>query len=146
MPRLPGSTGDVMLSDPHLTFVPSRVEGLHNVTGITIYSDRLELISTGSTVTLPFAEMAVWPGPAFLYRRLYRWGWRPGWWWRRRKLYVGERDWFHPPSERFFRFYTKPPLVVFMPDEPIDTNYDETLFYRVQEVIRHGGFETYDLG
>ena len=45
-------------------------------------------------------------------------------------LMVGERDWFHPPSERFFRFFTDPPVVVFMPDEQADTEYGSTIFRR----------------
>ena len=93
-------------------FVPSRVEGLPDVTEVIVYPDRLEVISEGALLTFHFVDIARWPWPGPLWRLLFRQGWRPRW------LPVGERDWFHPPSERFFRFYTTPRIVVFMPDEP----------------------------
>jgi hypothetical protein len=71
---------------------------------------------------------------------LARLGWRPRW------LPVGKRDWFHAPSERFFRFDTRPSIVVYMGDEPTDTDYGSTLFRRVQDVMLEGGFNTWDLG
>lgn len=62
-----------------------------------------------------------------------------------RAVIVGERDWFHPPQDRYFRFYTSPPMTVYMPsDETV--GYEESVFFRVQTVIRCGGYETFDLG
>ena len=72
--------------------------------------------------------------------RLARAGLRPRW------LPVGERDWFKAKSERFFRFYTWPPIVVYMPEEPAEADYGSTLFRRVQDVLLEGGFVTWDLG
>src|SRR5262249_7364910 len=66
--------------------------------------------------------------------------------WRRRWLPVGERDWFHPPSERFFRFYTEPPVVVYLPDEDPSLDGCSSLFGRIRGLIRVGGFQTWDLG
>lgn len=63
-----------------------------------------------------------------------------------RGLSVGDRDWFHPPSRRFFRFFTDPPITIYMPDEPRETNYGDTLVRRVQDVMSLGGFTTFDLG
>jgi hypothetical protein len=123
-----------------LCFVPSRVEGLPEVTEVAVYPDRLEVHSAGRWVSFPFADIARWPRPAFLWRWLARLGWRPRW------LPVGERDWFHPPSERFFRFRTRPRIVVFMPEESRETDYGSTLFRRVQDVMLEGGFSTWDLG
>jgi hypothetical protein len=123
-----------------LRFIPSRVEGLTDVTEATVYPDRLEVVSEGQTVTIRFADIARWPRPAFLWRRLARVGWRQRW------LTVGSRDWFHRPSERFFRFFTQPRIVVYMPDEPAGTDYGSTLFRRIQNVMFIGGFHTGDLG
>jgi hypothetical protein len=123
-----------------LRFVPSRVEGLADVTEVTVYPDRPEMVSESRRVAVRLADIATWPRPSFLWRRLARLGWRP------RCLPVGERDWFHPPSERFFRFYTQPRIVVYMPDEPAETGYSGTLFRRVQDVLLEGGFNTWDLG
>jgi hypothetical protein len=125
---------------PPLRFIPSRVEGLSAVTEAAVYPDRLELHTSGGWVIYRFEEIARWPWPAALWRRLARLGWRPRW------LPVGERDWFRPPRERFFRFDTEPPLVVYLPDEHPETEYNSTLFRRVQDVMRTGGFSTYDLG
>ena len=123
-----------------LRFVPSRVDGVADVNEAAVYPDRLELLSGNRWVSFRFADIARWPCPPWLWRRVARLGWRPRW------LPVGERDWFHPPSERFFRFYTRPPIVVYMADEPRDMDYGNTLFRRIEEVMLEGGFNTWDLG
>jgi hypothetical protein len=132
--------GGTRNTEPSLRFVPSRVEGLPDVSEVAVHPDRLELLSGGRRVIVPFAEVARWPRPVRLRRRLARLGWRPG------RLPVADRDWFHPPRDRFFRFYTDPPLRVFLADEDPRIGYGETLFRRVQEVIESGGFDTCDLG
>jgi hypothetical protein len=123
-----------------LRFVSSRVEGLPDVSEVVVRPDRLELLSAGRWVVFRFAEMARWPRPAQLWRLLLRLGWHPRW------LPVADRDWFHPSRDRFFRFYTHPPMEVFLTDEDREIGYGETLFRRVQEVIGSGGFHTCDLG
>jgi hypothetical protein len=37
-------------------------------------------------------------------------------------------------------------LTVYMPDEPPETGYGQTMFRRVQDVLAAGGFGTFDLG
>jgi hypothetical protein len=123
-----------------LRFVPSRVDGLRDITEVAIYPDRLAVRSAERWNAFHFADLAVWPRPAFLWRQLARYGWRPHW------LPVGERDWCHSPSERFFRFYTQPRLVIYLPDEPREIGYADTLFRRIQDVMLRGGFNTWDLG
>ena len=83
--------------EPCLNFVPSRVEGLPDVTEAVVRPDRLELRSAGEWVVRPFDRMARWPRPEPLWRLLARLGWRTRW------LPVADRDWFHPPRDRFFR-------------------------------------------
>ena len=126
--------------EPSLRFTPSRVEGLPDVSEVVVRPDRIELRSAGEWVSVRFADIARWPRPAPLRRLLARLGWRPRW------LPVGDRDWFHPPRDRFFIFYTRPSIKVFLADEDQDVGYWESLFRRVQEVIESGGFHTYDLG
>ncbi len=104
-----------------------------------MHPDRLELVSEGRVVTVIFDAIAEWPWPRALRRLLGRVGLRP------RFLPVGERDWFHGPRDRFVRFFTTPPLVVYMPDER-GVEYEHTCFRRLQDVIALGGFTTYDLG
>lgn len=124
-----------------LRFVPSRVEGLPDVTEIAVSPDRLELKSAGEWVVRPFASMVKWPRPAWLWQALFRLGWRRRW-----GLAVADRDWFHRPPDRFFSFYTTPPLVVYMPNDEITEGYAETTFVRIQMVMRSGGFASNDLG
>jgi hypothetical protein len=109
------------------------------VSEVAIWPDRLEFLAAGQAVTFRLADLARWPRPASMWRLLFRVGCRPGW------LPVGERDWFHPPQGRFIRFYTKPPVTVYMPvDEPVV--HSESYFLRVQLTLAAGGFHTIDLG
>lgn len=127
-------------AESSLRFVPSRAEGLPDVSEVVVHPDRLELRSAGRWVVLPFVEMARWPRPARVWRLLFRLGWRPGW------LPVADRDWFHAPRDRFFVFYSKPRIKLFLVEEDTNTSYGQTLFRRVQDVINSGGFTTCDLG
>src|SRR5262245_37110194 len=129
-----------MDSNNGLRFVPSRVEGLPDVTEVAFFPDRLELRSAGRWVVYPFASIARWPRPAWFWRLLHRLGLRP------HRPLVGERDWSHLPPDRFFAFYTTPRLVVYMPHDEPAGGYGETYFARVNLVLAAGGFCTFDLG
>ena len=128
------------MPDDQLQFVPSRVEGLPDVTGVTIYPDRIELASATGVVKHRFADIARWPSPPILWKLLYRLGMRPRW------LPVADRDWFHEPADMFFEFYTNPRLKVYMPQEESKEDYMASFFSRIQSVLRQGGFHTNDLG
>jgi hypothetical protein len=126
--------------DDRFQFVPSRVEGLPDVTSVTVFSDRIEIVSEGSVVIHRFAKVARWPMPGFLWRFLHFIGlrWRPG--------LIANRDWFQKPADRYFQFFTSPPLKVFMPRNEIANDYISSFFLRLQTVVRQGGFDTIDLG
>jgi hypothetical protein len=128
-------------AEASLRFVPSAVDGLPLVSEVAVFPDRLELLSESKWVIIRFLDIARWYRFGWLYGPLARLGWGVRGW-----PSVGDRDWFHPPSGRFFRFFTEPPVTVYMPDEPRDTDYGSTIFRRVQDVIRAGGFVTSDLG
>lgn len=129
-----------MPDEPSFRFVPSRVEGLPDVTEAVVRPDRLDLLSAGRWVTVRFADIARWPQPAWIWRLSARLGWRRHW------PTVADRDWFHPPAERFFAFYSTPRIVIYMPDEHTATEYGKTSFRRLQDVLMAGGFTTFDLG
>ncbi len=124
-----------------LRFVPSDVEGLAAVTEVAVFPDRLELLSEAKWVVIRFLDIAKWYRRGWLYRSLARLGWSVRDW-----PSVADRDWFHPPAGRYFKFYSEPPVTVFMPDESQVLGYDETMFRQVQSVIALGGFATFDLG
>jgi hypothetical protein len=128
-------------AEDSLRFAPSSVEGLPGVAEAAVFPDRLELLSEGKWVVIRFLDIAGWYRRGWLYRSLARLGFRVRGW-----PSVADRDWFHPPAGRFFRFYTKPEVTVYMPDEPRELGYGETMFRRVQNVIGLGGFSTFDLG
>jgi len=128
-------------AEESLRFVPSAVEGLPGVTEVAVLPDRLELLSNGRWVKVRFLDIARWHRRGWLYRPLARLGLGVRGW-----PSVADRDWFHPPAERFFRFFTAPPVTVYMPDEPRETSYGRTMFRRVQDVMAAGGFGTFDLG
>ena len=114
-------------------WMPSKVEGALGISGATVFPDRIELRSESGTIVHRFAEIAQWPFPRFVWRALAGFGMRPRW------LPVGDRDWFHSPENRFFRFYTHPPVTVYCEPEPEDMAYSDTLFFRIQDVMRSGG-------
>ncbi|MCH9675922.1 MAG: hypothetical protein K0U93_31080 [Gammaproteobacteria bacterium] len=121
-------------------WTPSRVEGLDGVSAAAIHTNRLELTVTNTTVVYHFADFARWPSPQVLWRALDVFGFRP------HRPTVGERDWFHTPSDRFFRFYTRPEITVYCEAEHEDVDYRETLFFQINQTILAGGFDTFDLG
>ena len=122
-----------------LRFVPSRTEGFP-AEEVVVFRDRLELIASGRTTTIRLADIVRWPRPAWFWRSLAAIGWRPRW------LPVADRDWAHPPRDRFFRFYTDPPLVIYMPDAEPAGEYSETCFVQLRQLLESGGFHTFDLG
>jgi hypothetical protein len=114
---------------------------LPSVTEAAVFRDRLELLSEGQWVVICFLDIARWYRLGWVYRLLARYGWGVRGW-----PSIADRDWFHPPTGRFFRFFTKPPITIYMPDEPRETAYEKTMFRLVQNVIGLGGFGTFDLG
>ena len=128
-------------AETSLRFMPSAVEGLPHVTEVAFFPDRMELLSDGKLVVIAFLDIARWCRGGWMYRPLARLGLGV-----RGYPSVADRDWFHPPARRFFRFYTAPPVTVYMPDEPRALSYGETMFRRVQNVLGLGGFGTFDLG
>lgn len=124
-----------------LRFVPSAVEGLPEVSEVALFPDRLELMSTGQRKVFRFVEFAHWHRFGSIYRAIASCG---------LGVYgqpcVANRDWFHPPSRRFFQFYTAPRLKIFLADEAQELPYGESLFCKIRETIALGGFDTFDLG
>jgi hypothetical protein len=128
--------------EDQLRFVPSAIDGSPSVSEVTLFPDRVELLSEDRWVVIRFLDIArCYRVASCFYRLIARFGWGVKGW-----PSVADRDWFHPPPERFFRFFTKPPITIYMPDEPRETPYAETMFRRVQNVIGLGGFSTQDLG
>ncbi|MCB9797059.1 MAG: hypothetical protein H6741_30610 [Alphaproteobacteria bacterium] len=108
-----------------LRFRPSRCEGAPGaVQEVRVDGEALELMGPEGRWRFALQDMGT--------RRLLR-----------RSQLIGERDWFRAPAERFVRFYTAPPITVYMPET--DTLRGETFRELVQTL--HGlGYVTHDLG
>ena len=120
-------------------FRPSHAEGLPDVREVLVRPDRLEVNTAGSWVTFHFSRIGRRQESrlASFVRRLAG---RAPW-----PVMVADRDWFHPPPDRFFLWYTDPPLRTCMPqDEPAD--HAASYFSRIQAVLAKGGYATFDLG
>jgi hypothetical protein len=123
-----------------LRFVPSRVEGVAAVSEVVVFPDRLELITNGKPVVVRFADIAHWPRLGALWGPLARLGIVRGF------ACVADRDWFHMPADRYFRFYTEPAITVFMPQEPAALGFATSTFCKVNMLIMSRGYSTMDLG
>ncbi len=123
-----------------IRFIPSRIEGASPVDEVAIFPDQLELHRAEERTIVRFVDIARWPSPHLFWKLAFSLGLKPHW------LPIADRDWFHLPAERFFRFYTDPPLVVFMPQDERPGPYVDTYFFRIQRTMGAGGFHTFDLG
>ena len=91
-------------------------------------------------MVIRFAKIARWPGFGVLWRPLARLGMVRGF------ACVADRDWFHMPADRYFRFYTEPAITVFMPHEPARRVSRTVRFCKVNMLIMSRGYSTMDLG
>ncbi len=122
-----------------ITFTPSRTKWLTEIDRVTVWPNRLVVETAAGHETFSFEKIGKIRESGIM--RTMRWlsGSKPF------GMLIADRDWFHPPQDRFFRFYTDPCMTVYMPTD--DTvGYEESVFFRIQAVIRSGGYETLDLG
>jgi len=122
-----------------ITFIPSRVDWTGAVYEVTVWPFRLDVETPDGTQEFSFQRIGKIQESGIM--RFMRWlGGAKPW-----GMLVADRDWFQAPPDRYFRFYTDPPMTVYMPED--DTlNYEESVFFRVQAVILAGGYESYDVG
>lgn len=126
-------------ASPSVEFTPVAVDGVERVASCLVMPERLQLTLTdGGRVDVMFEGIARFPRPERLWRALHRLGLR------RARVPVGERDWCQPEGRQFFRFFTKPPLVLYLPEDR-HLGYGSTVFARIQETLARGGFGTHDL-
>jgi hypothetical protein len=109
-------------------FRPSRVEGVADVDEVCISRDRLEIRAAGQWLTFPFLSFA--RGREISSGRVP----------------VGELHFSNSSyPDSHFVFHTAPRIAIYMPvDGP--TSYPHSHFWRVQEVLREGGFRLYEGG
>lgn len=122
-----------------IAFTPSRVDWNTEVSSVTVWPFRLDVETADGTQEFPFEVIGKIQESGFIRFMKGLFGEK------QRGMLVADRDWFHSPQDRFFRFYTDPPMTVYMPLEEA-VEYEESVFFRVQAVIRSGGYETYDVG
>lgn len=125
--------------ETELTFIPSRVEWMVEVKSVTVRPDRLELESADGIQEIRFREIGRLQESRMVRFLKKLGGMRPA------AVMVAERNWFQSPQDRYFLFYTSPPLTICMPSDDALV-YVESVFFRVQGIIRLGGYATFDLG
>ena len=128
-----------LFSKQIVSFAPSRVDGLENVKKVIVYRYKIKLETPEKTFVYRFGRIATWPDPAWLNQIRALLGTPPKW------LPVADRDSFHAPPDRFFRFYTKPPIKIFMPIND-KNNLEESTYWKVREILWQGGYNSSDLG
>jgi hypothetical protein len=109
------------------------------VSEVAVHPDRLEVNTAGSWVTFRFSTIGRRQESRLvsLVRRLTRQA-PPS-------VLVADKDWFHPPRDRYFLWYTDPPLQTCMPDDEA-ADYAVSYFARIQAILWSGGYATADLG
>jgi hypothetical protein len=114
--------------DDIVRFLPSRVDGIPHVQEVCISREALEIVADGKRHVFPFLSFA-----------------------RGREIYsgrvpVGE---LHFSKSRYTDshviFYTTPQITVFMPNNS-PTEYPDSHFWKIQEILSAGGLKLYDDG
>jgi beta-glucosidase/6-phospho-beta-glucosidase/beta-galactosidase len=90
------------MSTNAIRVVPTRTEGLPEVTEVIFYHDRVTACSAGQWVVMPFAPVARWPRPVWLRKALAWVGYPPPW------RLIADRDWVATATESLFVFYYTP--------------------------------------
>lgn len=114
--------------DREIRFRPSRVEGISDVVEVIVHCDRFEVQTTTQLHVFPFLSFAE-------YREISS-----------GRVPVGELRFSKSHySDSHFLFYTTPRIAIYMPvDGP--TAYPESHFWRIQKILREGGFKLYEDG
>src|SRR5205085_12535774 len=116
-------------------FVPAEIEGVVGVSAVVIYSDRIVFERDGEATTYFFRGFARRQEDLLvrLAKRLF--GIKPD------PLLIGEREWC--TDRRYVRLFTNPPVKIYTPPDH-DRGYGETYIARINEVLRQGGYATFD--
>lgn len=117
-------------------FVPPEVEGLSGVEEVAIHPDRVEVLANGAPVIVRFSDIA--RRQESVVDRWLKWllG-RPPY-----PLVVGEREFC--TERRYVTFFANPRLKIHTPPDH-DADYTDTYLFRIEAILRHGGYMTDDL-
>ena len=119
-------------------FAPSKVVGMPGVEEVAVYPDRLVFHAQGQRREIIFETIAQWPESRLGARIKRRLGMRPYRGLVAHLVYVRE-----PYEESYFEFFTEPRVRVHMPaGGPALSPHSH--FWRVQEVLRRGGYAADD--
>jgi hypothetical protein len=117
--------------------VPTRTEGLPEVTEVIFYHDRMTVCSAGQWIAIPFAPLARWPRPVRIRKALAYFGVQPLW------RTIADRSWVDTETESLFEFYSNPPFKLWL---PYDADYVSSPYFQLQQFLRQGGYDTFDMG
>jgi hypothetical protein len=118
--------------EPSVRFAPSHVKGVSGVTEVAVFPDRLEVRGDLGWVQVPFADFATGGQKRGMFNPCPKRG-------RVARNYFSRERY----ADSHIRFLTDPPISVYMPaDGP--THFPDSVFWRIQQTIRSGGYETTD--
>lgn len=119
-------------------FTPSKVEGLRDVSEVAVWPDRLEVRTSIRWSTYAFSTFAEPCEPRVVGRLRHLLGLR------RCAGRVAESSFSrHRYEDSYVTFLTQPRLRVYMPPGG-PTGYPDSLFWRIEQTIRRGGFAVSD--
>jgi hypothetical protein len=120
-----------------INFVPSKVEGLCSVESVSIYPDKVEIVTQTEVINYNFQSLVQRYCSEWFWRFKHKIGFRSN-------PYIGEKYFECPPQNRFFLFYTEPQIKVFMPaDEP--ENWIKASYGKSQFMMHRGGYALMDM-
>ena len=121
-----------------VSFSPSRVDGLRDVSAVTVNATQVVFHTPAGDHTHSFASIGRRQEShiaSLLKRFTFRRPWPP---------VVADRSWCTDPLQAFFVFYTDPLVTVYMPTGDV-TDYATCCFSRIRDIIHSGCYKTFDL-
>ena len=124
---------------PHpVTFSPSRVDGFHDVSTVTVDATQIVLHTSSGDHTHSFASIGR-RQESRIASLLKRCTFRRPW-----PQMVANRSWCIDPLKAYFVFFTDPTVTLYMPSDDV-ANYATCCFSRIRDIIHSGSYATFDL-
>lgn len=120
--------------------VPLKITWPNPVREVVFFSDRLELVSERIETIYFYSIAEMKPS---LWERLLNLVFKKP----LEPVYVGERAWTKVAGlgPRYFKFFTKPELCLWLPLEDATVSYTDSDFAKIQHLLLQNAYATWDL-